>query len=278
MDKNMSDQNINPSIEDEISLKDIVDFVVESWKTIFVTGIIGILGAVGYISVTPNQYEATAQIQGAQIILENLSAPINIEDPNTLIARMKLPSSYGKNVTTDCDLENSKYPQEALANLVKLSIIKGTSIVELKVTAISQASAIKCSQVLVDQIKDYQIQLANIFIDESKDKLGTYQKRLQESQAFINKADKSGFPVSAAYFVSKDDIKLMTYEVIRLNNLVSSLNSRPARLISPIYAPENKISPNRRIALVAGLFTGLLLGLLLMLGHRAYLAYKSSNA
>lgn len=278
MDKNMSDQNLNPSIEDEISLKDIVDFIVESWKTILATGIVGILGAVGYIFVTPNQYEATAQIIGAQITLGNAAAPTNIEDPNSLISRMKLPSTYDKNIITLCDLENSKYPQEAMAKIVKLSIIKGTSIVELKVTRLSQASAIKCSQVLLDHIKDYQIQLANIFIDEANGKLSTYQKRLLESQAFIIKADKSGSSMSAAYLASRDEIKQMTDEIIRLNDLISSANSRQAKLATPIYSPEKKVSPKRAIALIAGLFAGLFLGLLYMLGQRAYRAYKVSNA
>jgi hypothetical protein len=190
---------------------------------------------------------------------------------------MKLPSLYDKNSTTACDLENSKYPQEAMAKMVKLSIIKSTSIIELKVTTSSQASAIKCSQVLVDQIKDYQTQLANIFIDEAKDKLVTYHKRLQESQAFINKADKSGFSMSAAYLASRDEIKQMTDEVIRLNDLIGSANARHTKLVSPIYSPENKVSPKRGIALITGLFAGLFLGLLLMLGKRGYKAYKSPN-
>jgi uncharacterized protein involved in exopolysaccharide biosynthesis len=274
----MSDQNLNPSIEDEISLKDIVDFIVESWKTILATSIVGILGAVGYLFVTPNQYEATAQIQGAQITLGNPAAPTNIEDPNILIARMKLPSSYDKNVTLACDLEKSKYPQEALANMVKLSIIKGTSLVELKVTSSNQATAIKCSQALFDRVKDYQIQLANIIIEEAKNKLGFYQKRLQESQAFINKADNSGISMSAAYLAARDEVKLMTDEVIHLNDLISSANSRQTKLVSPIYSPENKVSPKRGIALIAGLFAGLFLGLLLTLGKRGYRAYKVSNA
>jgi LPS O-antigen subunit length determinant protein (WzzB/FepE family) len=273
----MSDQNINPSIEDEISLKDIVDFLIESWKTILATGIVGILGAVGYLIVTPNQYEATAQIQGAQITLSNPAAPTNIEDPNTLIARMKLPSSYDKNGIAACGLDNSKYPQETLANMVKLSIIKGTSLVELKVTSLNQAIAIKCSQALVDQIKDYQTQLANIFIVEARGKLASYQKRLLETQAFINKADKSSSPISAAYLASRDEIKIIADEIIRLNDLISSANSRQTKLVSPIYAPDFKVSPKHMNALIAGLFAGLFLGLLLTLGKCCYRAYKVSN-
>lgn len=274
----MSNQNLNPHVEDEISLKDILDFLVESWKTILVTGILGIMGAIVYLSVTPSQYEATAQIQGAQITLGNPTTPTNIEDPNILIARMKSPSSYDKNVAIACELDDSKHSQEAMAKMVKLSIIKGTNVLELKVTTSSRTSAIKCSQILIDQIKDYQIQLANIFIDEAKVKLASYQKRLQETQAFINKVDKSESSVSAAYLSSRDEIKQMTDEIIRINDLISSANSRQTKLISPIYSPENKVSPKRAIALIAGLFAGFFLGLLLMLCKRGYRGYKGSNA
>ncbi len=274
----MSVQNINSNIEDEISLKDIVDFMVESWKAILAAGIVGIFGAIAYIFVTPNQYEATAQIQGAQITLSSPTGLTLIEDPNTLIARMKLPSSYDKNIAAACDLDNSKSPQEALANMVKLSIIKGTSLVELKVTTLSQASAIKCNQKLVDMIKDYQIQKANIFIDEAKDKLVIYQKRLQESQAFINKADKAGSSVSAVYLAYRDEIKQMVDEVSRLNDLINSANSRQTKLVSPIYSPENKVSPNRSNILILGLFAGSFFGLLMMLVQQVYRAYKASNA
>ncbi len=67
----MSDQNLNPNFnsnnEDEISVKDIIDFLIESWKAIILTGLLGLVGSIAYVWVTPNQYQATAQIQMAQI-------------------------------------------------------------------------------------------------------------------------------------------------------------------------------------------------------------------
>ena len=83
----MSDQNLNPNfnsnIEDEISLKDMVDFLIESWKAIVLTGILGLIGSIAYLWVTPNQYQATAQIQMAQISANNNTNPlgVNVVDP-----------------------------------------------------------------------------------------------------------------------------------------------------------------------------------------------------
>jgi LPS O-antigen subunit length determinant protein (WzzB/FepE family) len=70
----------------------------------------------------------------------------------------------------------------------------------------------------------------------------------------------------------------MTDQTIQLNDLIASANSRQTKLVSPIYSPENKVSPKPEITLVAGLFAGLFFGLLLMLGKRSYKAYKASNA
>ncbi len=58
---------------------------------------------------------------------------------------------------------------------------------------------------------------------------------------------------------------------------IASANSRQTKLVSPIYSPENKVSPKRAITIVAGLFAGLFLGLLLMLGKRGYDSFRESN-
>ena len=114
----MSDSYSNQAPEDEISIKDIVDFLLESWKAILATGLVGLLGAAGFIVFTPSQYEATAQIQMAQIAPNNNnnnnnnnSNPlgVNVEDPNLLMARLKLPSSYTEDEIKACGLDPNVY-------------------------------------------------------------------------------------------------------------------------------------------------------------------------
>jgi uncharacterized protein involved in exopolysaccharide biosynthesis len=280
MDKIMSDQNLNPNfnsnIEDEISLKDIIDFLIESWKTIVATGVLGLLGAVTYIVVTPNQYEATAQIQMAQLSSGGI-AGTNLEDPNLLIARMKMPTSYDQAAIAACGYEGKPNAAQSISKMIKISIIKGTQIVELKVQGLSPEQASQCAESILRIIKDSQKAIAEPVIDEAKAKLLRYSQLLQEAQSFIVKADKSNSSMSAAYLSTRDQIKFLTDETIRLNDLVASAGTRQTKLVSPIYSPENKVSPKRAIALIAGLFAGLFFGLLLMLGKRGYKAYKVSN-
>ncbi len=281
----MSDQNINPNfnsnIEDEISLKEIIDFLIESWKAIILTGLLGLVGSIIYLWMTPNQYQATAQIQMAQISANrnNNTNPlgVNVEDPNLLIARMKLPSSYSQQSVKACGYESEQTPIDELAKMVKLSLVKGTQMVELKVLGLSQAQAVQCAESIVETIKKSQKIISVPIVEDAQLKLAKYSQRLQEAQSFILKADKSGSPMSAAYLSTRDEVKFLAEEIILLNDLITSANSRQTKLISPIYSSENKVSPKYAITLLAGLFVGSLLGLLLMLIKRGFNSNRASN-
>ncbi len=281
----MSDQNINPMIEEEISLKDIVDFLVKSWKVIFLTGILGLVGSITYLWVTPNQYQATAQIQMAQISANsnnnnNNTNPlgVNIEDPNLLMTRLKLPTTYSTKEIKACGFESSDSPSEALVTAAKFSAVKGVgSMIELKINRDSKEAAIVCAQSLFENIKASQNEIIEPFIEEAKALLAKYQDRLTNSQSLVARADKSGAALSAAYLANRDEVKFLTEEILRLNTFITTGDTRQAKLISPIYASDLPVAPKKRISLIAGLFAGLFLGLLLMLCKRGYQAYKASN-
>jgi hypothetical protein len=279
----MSEQSFNSMQEDEISLRDMIDFLVESWKTIVLTGILGVFSSVAYLWVTPNQYLATAQIQMAQISASNNNnnntntnpLGINIEEPNLLIARFKLPSNYSTKEIMACGFESSKSPFESLVTAVKLSAVKGVgSMVELKINRDNKETAIACAQSLFENIKASQNEIIKPYIEEAKILLVKYQDRLTNSQSLISRADKSGAALSASYLASRDEVKFLTDEILRLNAFIVSADSKQAKLVSPIYASDDPVVPNKRMALIAGLFAGLFLGLVFMLGKRGYKAYK----
>jgi LPS O-antigen subunit length determinant protein (WzzB/FepE family) len=285
----MSDQNFNPNfnsnIEDEISLKDIVDFLVESWKAIILTGLLGLVGSIAYLWVTPNQYQATAQIQMAQISANsnnnnNNTNPlgVNIEDPNLLMARLKLPTTYWAQEIKACGFESSATPSETLAASAKFSAVKGVgSMIELKINRDNKETAIVCAKSLFENIKASQNEIIKPYIEEAKTLLVKYQERLTNSQSLVSRADKSGAALSAAYLANRDEVKFLTEEILRLNTFITTADTRQAKLVSPIYASDVPVAPKKKIALIAGLFAGLFLGLLFMLGKRGYKTYKASN-
>jgi capsular polysaccharide biosynthesis protein len=278
----MSEQSFNQPLEDEISLKDIIDFLMESWKTILGVGLLGLLGSVGFLAVTPNQYEATAQIQVAQISANNNNNTnplgVNVEDPNLLMARLKLPTTYSAAEIKACGLEGQKMPAESLVSMSKFSAVKGVgSIIELKIRMESREQAVICAQALFENIRESQNQIIKPYIEEAKGLLIKYQARLKEAQELVIRADKSGAALSAAYLANRDEIKFLTDETIRLNAFIAAGDVRQAKLVSPIYSSEAAVFPKKKITLMVGLLAGLFLGLLLVMVRKVWNNYKANQ-
>lgn len=276
----MSEQSFQQIADDEISLKDIVNFLVQFWKSILAAGMVGVIAATAFVMVTPSQYEAIAQIQMAQISINNNTNPLgsNVELPSLLIARHQVPSTYREDEIKACGLEGKKMPQESLSKLAKFTPVKGVdSIVELKIILESKEGALACVQALFENVKESQSLIIKPYIEEAKSLLTKYQVRLQETQALIAKADKSDSALSAAYLANRDEVKFLTDESIRLNALITSGDARQTKLVAPIYVSDLPVFPKKSVSLVVGLLAGLFVGLLLVLLRRAWNNYKASN-
>ncbi len=277
----MSEQSFQPITDDEISIKDMIDFLVESWKAIIATGILGVAAALTFVMVTPSQYEATAQIQMAQISISNNNNntnPLgsNVEPPSLLIARHQVPSTYTEDEIKACGLKGKKMPQESLSKLAKFTPVKGVdSIVELKIRLESKEGALACAQALFANVKESQSLIIKPYIEEAKSLLAKYQVRLQETQALVANADKSGSALSAAYLANRDEVKFLTDESIRLNALITSGDARQTKLVAPVYVSDLPVFPKKSVCLVVGLLAGLFVGLLLGLLRKAWNNYKA---
>lgn len=279
----MSEQLFNQPSEDEVSLNDIIDFFLESWKIIIGFGLLGLLGSLGFLVVTPNQYQATAQIQMAQISANNNNnnnnnaglLGVNIEEPNLLMVRLKLPTTYSATEIQACGLENQKMPTESIVAMSKFSVVKGVnSIVELKIQRESKEQAVICAQALFENIRESQNKIIKPYIEEAKVLLAKNQNRLKEAQELVTRADKSGAALSAAYLANRDEVKYLTDENIRLNTFVTAGDARQTKLVSPIYASDAPIFPKKEMALIAGFLLGLFLGLLLLLVCKLWKKFK----
>jgi hypothetical protein len=266
----------------ELSLKEAINLFFDAWKTIAIFGLLGFLSSITYLLATPKQYEVTAQIQMAQINgnnnnnnnLNNNPLGVNVEDPNLLLARMRIPSSYSDLEIKACGLGQSKAPAENLASLANFSVVKGVSgIVELKIRMNSKDQAIACAQGLFENIRRSQNQIMRPYIDEARNLLIKYQARLEGAREIIVRADKSDSAVTAAYLASRDEVRIVTDEIFRLNTYIAVGEARQTRLISPIYASNEPVLPRKKITLIAGLFLGLLLGFLFITGKKALTSF-----
>ena len=280
---------MNSSVEEnnsEISLLDILVFLKRSYKLIVLMGLLGVTASFGYLLISPKQYQASAQIQMAQIGAANplgqASAQIqmaqigaanplgiNIEEPALLIARLSSPTSYNAEITKACGLDSTRDTQAILSKSVKLAISKGVAnVIDLQVIGTSPEASVNCAQAVFDLIKTTQAQITKPYIEEAKAKLLDNQERLVKAQDLVIKADKSGAAVGAAYLSTRDEIRFLLDQISFLQNVVVPNDNRATRLVAPIYASDDPIAPKKRNHLLGGLFGGLFLGLLIALGRQ----------
>lgn len=289
----MSKNSYQQMIQEEKYFKEIIKLLLDTWKTILIFVVLGFMSSVTYLLVTPKKYEAIAQIKMAQInrinnhfsgftssaTANNDGNPlgVNIEESSLLLARMRIPSSYSAMDFKACGLDYLKYPAEILANLAKFSPVKGvTSIIELRVQMESRDQALSCAQSLFENIRNSQNQIIKPHIDEAKSLLIKYQTRLEDAKMVNAREDKSGSTLSTSYLVNRDELKFLMEESIRLDTFIAAGDARQAKLVSPIYASDIPVSPSKKIVLMGGLFLGLILGFVFVIGKKALITLKTS--
>jgi hypothetical protein len=74
--------------------------------------------------------------------------------------------------------------------------------------------------------------------------------------------------MGAAYLSTRDEIRFLLDQITALKNVVASNDNRATRLVAPIYASDDPIVPKKRNILLAGLFGGLFLGLMIAFGRQ----------
>lgn len=264
--------------EDEISLIDVLSFIKGGWKPIAISGIAGIALSIAYLTVTPPQFQASAQIALAQIEGSNgaIFQGVNIEEPALLIARLSSPGSFPSELMVHCGLEGQENAGLSLRNAINLTALKGVShVVELKTFGQTPQIAQECAVAVFEFIKMSQSKIAAPYVEEAKVKIADQEERLQRVKDLATKVDKSGHAMNVSSQVSHDEIRHLLNEIAELKRIVSSIQSRGTHLISPVYAAGVPIAPIKRTVLAIGLFAGICLGLLIALARQAALKLKT---
>lgn len=285
MGDNFQKSEIQTQVDNEISLLDILCFLRGAYKSTLIAGVTGLAVALSYLAVIPKQYEAVAQIAMAQIGVTNSSSSsnnslnplgVNSEEPSLLVARLSMPTSFTPEVLSGCAMDESANSDVSLAKAIKVALPKGVAnVVELKTFGKSPEQALTCAQTIFELIKVTQAQILAPYISEAKIKLEDDEARLIKAKDLIAKSDKTGQAVGAAYLSTRDEIRYLLDETTSLKNVVSSNQSRATKLIAPIYANPKPIAPDKRSVLASGLFSGLVLGLLLSLGRHMWIKFKA---
>jgi uncharacterized protein involved in exopolysaccharide biosynthesis len=280
----MSEQSFNQPLEDEISLKDIIVFLSESWKAIALSGIVGGLLATGYAFITPPKYQATANIQVARV------AGLDVEAPSTLVVKLKMPMYYSTESYLACNVMDKIEPGEMIVKNLKPILSKTAPIIFFSYEEESREDAQKCIESVLNDIRRNQNLLAKPILESKKNQLSNLKQKLDDAERLVkilpNKNSSFDFSDSkfsastlllATTLSKENEIKDLRAQINDLEISLTEPQTKETFLTTPIYAPMQKVWPKRSMILMGGLAAGLFIGLLFMIGKRSWHACKTSN-
>lgn len=262
---------------DEISLRDIVDFLKLNQKLILFSGVAGLLISAIYVILAPKEYEARWQMQMAQYSSNSnsninsniiINSNINSEEPSVLVQRLKSPTAYPAEVQQHCGMpESGEYGDYLNKKLEVKTIKEAASAVQFKFRAAKPAQAKQCAEAIVSMIMTQQRSLIEERLAGRQVQLVKYQQSLAEEQLQMEKNKKFELG-NLSYLAKLDKLSWLRGRIDALQEEALLSQMHPAKLIAPIYAPSKPIASKVGLVLPLGILLGLMLGVLYAFGQR----------
>lgn len=258
----MQNENLQAA-SDEISLKDIVDFLKRNQRLIVLCGFAGLLFSTAYVLLLPKKYEARWQIQMAQFINSSSNNSFsNSEEPAALIHRLRFPSSYPVAVQQSCGMPNDVKFGDYLGGALEAQVIKDVAMtVEMKFHAHSDTQARQCAEAIMAMIVAQQRGLIEEHLAGRQEQLRLYQQALREEQQQLESIKKSELG-NFGYWAKLDKLSWLRTRIDALQEEALLSQLHPAKLVAPIYVPSKPVSPAVGLLLLLGVALGLMFGVL----------------
>ncbi len=245
---------------EEISLADVIRFLLSWWKLIVACGTAGVLGAWFYLNGIPATYEAQTIVAMAKvpvISIDEESLMLSnkfeaIELPTLLAERMSLSSTLPESTIHACGLVDSAELMEALKII---SSNNQHSTLKFSVRHSSPKLAKRCANAVFEMIREQQAMLVK-----------PVMARLENSlDAFAQSANEMGLAAKLAGSSERDSDAIRMRLAVRQFRQALTADTG-TRMLAPVYAPEKPVSTSRKQVLLswgaAGVFLGLAVALL----------------
>jgi hypothetical protein len=264
----MSQQEQLQAEDDEISLVDILLFLKASGGNIVKsTSVCLLAGGVYYFSV-PKMYEASATIELAKVVGEQ------VETPATLLEKMKLPLYFSQATLQACGSDGGLSSRAKFVDKIKPSINKTVPLVSFVTQAPSPQDAKACLNATIAEISNKQGDIAKPLLQQNKQRLLQLSDQIKHfeesgnsstvikgnSRAFDAKLHTDTLPKSYSLVIATE-INNLRYQIMYIENELTAPKTQPVALASQIYTQE--VSANKRplstlgYCLVLGVFLGL---------------------
>lgn len=271
---------IQQQANDEIGLKDIVDFIKRNKWLILSLTVIGLLISTVSIVRAPIKYEARWQLQMAHFInststsssisSSNSISSSTIEEPATLIQRLITPTAYPLDVQNICGVPEGAEFGDYLGGVLKIDVIKNvTNAVEMKVSASSPEHARRCAEAIIAMLVAHQSSLIEERLVGRQVQLVQYQQALREEMQQLERIKNSELS-NFSYLSKLDRLSWLRTRIDALQEETSLSRLHPAKLLAPMYVPIKPVPQKVGLMLLLGGGLGLILGMLYALGREAW--------
>ena len=275
-------------IDDEISLMDIYDFLVDGWKTIISIAIVGT--GIGVITslLLPEQYEAKGAIESARVGSTNSTNSIYVESIAVLAEKMRSPTYYDTNALPACFEEGELGSLEGLAKSLNASVARNSNFVSVAYRASSSDGAVQCLQQVLKIVVDRQIALAEANLTTVVASLENLKKKADELRKTVEQLESDrgaqfqfkNIEYSAAALITVT-LQSKVQELLATENQISVTesmlkppNTQDAKFSTPVFASENRVSPRRGLIVAISTMASLFLGPFILLLNRGFASVK----
>lgn len=251
----------------EVTLADIVEFIIQNWIVLFAAGLAGAILSLVYLTTLPVRYESTGVLEVAQVrpsVLQTADAvqPLRLsglasETPDLLIYRLRLLQAYSPKVLKDCGLEHASI--SSIQSTLRASPVKGApSAVSFTVMSNRTPELTRqCAMSFFEMIRDQQATMLMPYRTELQNALTLLRERLVENQNFMRQVDNRDN--TAAYLLRYSEAISAARNILLLETALAT-DSSTRLLVEPSIATLVTSSKTRVLFLgiCAGLFVGLI--------------------
>jgi len=257
---------------DELSLLDLVTFIKNNWLGILGGALTGAALGFAIAFALPSQWEANALVRIGQ--LGNIGAAV--EPPLQLVDRIK-SQSFQDDVLTMLGLNNSDYDDKAKAFRESLKVklekselislaLRGTSASAVKLQMGAIISELKAVHSKMSAPTIHHLQQELVAIDQELKRASVESDRLKKSLNSLTALDAKSFPQAALVgnilIVREAELRAFRERKRALEEQLSPERTFSSDVLGRIEISSEPVFPKKSLFAMAGLFIGLLLGVL----------------
>ncbi|MCK9380274.1 MAG: Wzz/FepE/Etk N-terminal domain-containing protein [Sulfuritalea sp.] len=280
--------------DDELSLYDIWQKVVEGWRWIVGGIAAGVIAAAGYLTVTPPQYEAMALVQIGQAPGPNgpngPTGPVLVETPSRVVERIMFPTfkdGMVRKLGWSDDARGAVYAASLAAKPAKAA-----DLIELKVRGLTREEAASSLAATIEYLAALHKAIAKPAIDNLQadlkaisDELGQAEKALAELkhaaqlQKQLPPHDRFSQSVLYEQLWATGESRAMELRrrETQYRGWISSTGTVATAAFAEPSVPQAPVSPKQMQVMMLGALGGLFLSLAAMMFQRRWQSRRAAG-